>query len=69
MAKAPVFKTPRTSPPASGWEPGHRSPALGYGNLEGVGFGVGQSYDNVPDCDYDESSDQALINRKSKAGM
>lgn len=36
MASTPKFNTPKTSPPASGWQPGHRPPALGYGNLDGV---------------------------------
>ena len=36
MAQQPKFNSPRTTPPASGWKVGHRAPALGYGNLDGV---------------------------------
>jgi hypothetical protein len=58
MATAPKFNTPKTSPPASGWQPGHRPPAMGYGQLDGNAYGD-DKYDKVssterdafPDCD------------------
>jgi len=56
MAQTPKFNTPKTSPPASGWQPGHRAPALGYGQLDG-NCTDGESTispierDAFPDCD------------------
>ena len=49
MARGHVFKEPRTTPPASGWEAGHRPPALGYGQLDGICIGDGEdwAHDNV----------------------
>ena len=61
MARAPKFTDPTHTPPASGWQPGHRPPPMGYGQLDGVAYGS-DKYDKVskqerdafPDCDSSE---------------
>lgn len=51
MAKAPVFKTSSLDVRPSGWKTGHRAPALGYGQLDGV------CLDNEPGIKAPEHSD------------
>lgn len=60
MARAPKFNDPQYTPPASGWKPATRAPALGYGQLDGTAFGdLTANYNDVGQHEVDCLTDSA----------